>query len=184
MRLLKSKWHEDGFADKYGEGNSTNVTFDILITSETKDIMEKAYAFSNNSKYMSQFPFIPRWITNTNDIRQGNGNTNRPSLNSEKTVDDIMLSVLSSFKLQMNAASTIGNCCSNFHQVIFHLLRGGCGIEYENKGQCLQRRKELMYQLCCSRKKVCERKRLKRLQWELHNVNITLAGAEIKLWDE
>jgi hypothetical protein len=184
MRLLKSKWHEDGFADKYGEGNSTNVTFDILITSETKDIMEKAYAFSNNSKYMSQFPFIPRWITNTNDIRQGNGNTNRPSLNSEKTVDDIMLSILSSFKLQMNAASTIGNCCSNFHQVIFHLLQGGCGIEYENKGQCLQRRKELMYQLCCSRKKVCERKRLKRLQWELHNVNITLAGAEIKLWDE
>ena len=184
MRLLKSKWYEEGFADKYGQG-SNNVTFDVLITSETKDIMEQAYAFSNNSKYMSQFPFTPRWITNTNDIRQGNGN-NRMISKMGIGGGDVLMSILSSFKLQMNAASTIGNCCSNFHQLIFHLLRGGCGVEYGNNGQCLQSRNETIYQLCCGMKASpqCPRDRMKRLQEEFNDVNITIIDAEEKIWDE
>jgi hypothetical protein len=185
MRLLKSKWYEEGFADKYGQGGS-NITFDVLITSETKDIVEQAYAFSNNSKYMSQFPFTPRWITNTNDIRQGNGATKRPILKPGETGDDIILSILSSFKLQMNAASTIGNCCSNFHQVIFHLLRGGCGAEYGNNGQCLQSRNESIYQLCCQfkTKPRCVNDRMNGLREEFNDVNMTISDAEQKIWDE
>ena len=184
MRLLKSKWYEEGFADKYGQGGS-NITFDVLITSETKDIVEQAYAFSNNSKYMSQFPFTPRWITNTNDIRQGNGNNGR-FLKMGVGGGDVLMSILSSFKLQMNAASTIGNCCSNFHQVIFHLLRGGCGAEYGNNGQCLQSRNESIYQLCCQfkTKPRCVNDRMNGLREEFNDVNMTLSDAEQKMWDE
>jgi hypothetical protein len=184
MRLLKSKWYEEGFAEKY-DRESGNVTFDILVTSEMKDIMDKAYAFSNNSEYMSKFPFTPRWITNTNDIRQGNGKPRRAKL-GENTADDVITSMLSTFKLQMNAGSTIGNCCSNFHQVIMQLLQGGCGLEYNNEGQCLQSRNESLYQLCCDRKAnpVCVRERLGRMRAEFNDMHITQGEAEIRVWDE
>eukprot|EP00979_Chaetoceros_neogracilis_P014134 scaffold4446_cov272-Chaetoceros_neogracile.AAC.11 len=184
MRLLKSKWYEEGFAEKY-DRESGNVTFIILVTSEMKDIMDKAYAFSNNSEYMSKFPFTPRWITNTNDIRQGNGSPGRAKLGGN-TADDVITSMLSTFKLQMNAGSTIGNCCSNFHQVIMQLLQGGCGLEYNNKGQCLQSRNESLYQLCCQKKsnRVCVRERLGRMRVEFNDMNITQGEAETRVWDE
>jgi len=182
MRLLKSKWYEEGFAEKYGQGNG-NVTIDVLITSEMKDIMDQAHAFSNNAKYMSKFPFTPRWITNTNDIRQGSGYGN---FFVENEKDDITTSILSSFKLQMNARSTIGNCCSNFHQIIMQLLQGGCGVENDNKGQCLQSRNESMYQLCCSRRTNprCVRDRLTGIRNQLKDINITQEEAEMRIWDD
>jgi hypothetical protein len=181
MRLLKSQWYEEGFAGKYGH-ESGNVTFDILVTSEMKYIMDKAYAFSNNSEYMSKFPFTPRWITNTNDIRQGNGSPKRAKL-GRNAADDVITSMLSTFKLQMNAGSTIGNCCSKFYQVIMQLLQGGCGLDHNNKGQCLQSRNESLYQLCCDRGP-CVRKRLGRMRVEFNDMNITQEGAEIRVWDE
>jgi hypothetical protein len=97
-----------------------------------------------------------------------------------------MLSILSSFKLQMNAAATIGNCCSNFHQIIFHLLKGGCGLHIDNTGQCLQYRKESIYQLCCDvrSRRSCVKRRLARLRNEYNDGNITVSGVEAKLWEE
>merc|ERR1712238_328577 len=104
---------------------------------------------------------------------------------AETTKDDVMTSILSSFKLQMSSAHTIGNCCSNFHQVIFHLLRGGCGSEPENRGICLQSRNESIYQLCCNVRESprCPRERLARVAAEFNAPDITLQEAENRLWD-
>ena len=63
------------------------------------------------------------------------------------------------------------------------LLQGGCGLEYNNKGQCLQSRNESLYQLCCDRGP-CVRKRLGRMRVEFNDMNITQEGAEIRVWDE
>ena len=121
---------------------------------------------------MSNIPFSPRWITNSNDIRQDNSSTKSPVLRRGETVDDIILSVFSS--------------CSKFHQVIFHLLRGGCGLEYDNRGQYLHNRKESIYQLCCDFKAdpTCTEMRLQRLQEEYNDVNLTAKEAETRIWSE
>ena len=129
MILLRIKWYDEGFAEKFGQG-SDNVTIDDLITCEMNDIMDQAHAFTNNSKYMSKFPFNHHWITNTNDIRQGTG---LGKLFSEEA-DVIIASILSAFKLQMNARSTIGNCCSNFHQISMQLLQGEFGLGNNKRG--------------------------------------------------
>jgi len=66
------------------------------------------------------------------------------------------------------------------------LLQGGCGLEYNNKGQCLQSRNESLYQLCCDRKAnpVCVRERLGRMRVEFNDMNITQGEAELRAWDE
>lgn len=183
MRLLRNRWFEEGFDERFG--HLENVTANVLVTSELPNIMELANNFSANDMYLKKLPFHPIWITNTNDVHQGNGSTKRPILSHGATADDIMLSILSSFKLQMNAASTVGNCCSNFHQTLFHLLRGGCGLHIENKGQCLQDRNESIYQLCCDvkHKRFCPGKRLARLRKEYNDEQISIENVEVKLWD-
>jgi hypothetical protein len=185
MKLLKSRWFEEEGLHQ-GHSNETNVTANIIVTSEVPNIMELARDFSTNELYQNKMPFHINWITNTNDVHQANGNSNRPILTEGTTADDVMLSILSSFKLQMNAAATIGNCCSNFHQTIFHLLRGGCGLHIDNTGQCLQYRKESIYQLCCDVKvkRSCVKRRLLRLRKEYNDANITISGVEAKLWEE
>ena len=55
---------------------------------------------SNNSKDLSQFTVTPNWITNTNDIRQGNGNHGIFILKHGVDGDDVLMSILFSlFKL-------------------------------------------------------------------------------------
>jgi hypothetical protein len=183
MRLLRNRWFEEGFHDRFG--HLKNVTANILVTSELPNIMELAYNFSANDTYLEKLPFYPVWITNTNDVHQGNGSTKRPVLTHGATADDITLSILSSFKLQLNAASSVGNCCSNFHQTLFHLLRGGCGLHIENKGQCLQDRNESIYQLCCDvrHKRFCPGKRLERLRKEYNDKEMSVQDVEAKLWE-
>ena len=180
IKLMGSIWTENGLSEKFGDGKAN-----VLVTSELPDIMERVNEVSSNDTMAKQLPFTPRWITNTNDVRPGNGNVFRANLSHGQTRDDVMTSILSSFKLQMSSLRTIGNCCSNFHRVIFHLLRGGCGIEPENKGICLQSRNESIYQVCCNRRSspVCPRERLGRMAVEFNDTNITLQEAENRLWN-
>ena len=180
IKLMGSIWTENGLSDKFSDGKAN-----ILVTSEMPDIIERVNAVSSNDIMAKQLPFTPRWITNTNDVRPGNGNVNRARVSAGTTKDDVMTSILSSFKLQMSSLQTIGNCCSNFHQVIFHLLRGGCGIEPKNRGICLHSRNESIYQLCCNTKTSprCPRERLARVAIEFNNTDITLTEAENRLWD-
>lgn len=187
MNLLGTIWSEQGYTNTLGKKNrEEGVTANILVTSEKLDLVERIFDISVNETYLQKLPFKPRLITNSNDIHQGTGNADRPRLQKGAEADDIITSILSSFKLQMNAAHTIGNCCSNFHQIIFHLLRGGCGIEPENRGTCLQHRNESIYQLCCDRKSkpACPRQRLERLAVEFNKSSISVEEAEMKIWED
>ena len=187
MNLLKKKWYENGFDKKYGSGN--DVTANVFITSEMKTVMETALAFSSNTTYMSKMPFTPRWITNTNDVHPDNGTSKRPKIAKGKNADDIVLSSLSVLKMHMNAESTIGNCCSNWHQIIFHLTGSGCGLHIQNAGECIQHRPEPIFQACCEKKATprCVRERLFQVRREFNDVmNATKTSEEFeeRLWHE
>jgi hypothetical protein len=65
------------------------------------------------------------------------------------TIDDIMLSAISSLKLQLHARHTVGNCCSNFHLLLFDFLEEGCGPAKDQNVECLQDNEAPEYRLCC-----------------------------------
>jgi hypothetical protein len=67
----------------------------------------------------------------------------------ESTEDEIMLSAISSLKAQLMAKFTVGNCCSNFHLLLFDFLQDGCGAAKDNIGQCLQDNEDPEFRICC-----------------------------------
>jgi hypothetical protein len=178
MHLMDEIWKENGMS-------SANGTAHILITSEMPDIMEKAHAFSTNETYLSKISFKPDWITNTNDVRQGTGNLGKGVRRNGNKGGGIILSALSALKIQMRAAYSVGNCCSNFHHIIFNMLRGGCGMQPTNRGQCLQKRKESIFQLNCYPKQAPRyaRERRERLSVEFNRTSISVEDAEQLLWE-
>ena len=122
--------------------------------------------------------FQPQFINNRHDITQGpgnpekmqrmifrrsqnsnSGNTNKSSTAATPiSMDDVMLSTISSLKLQLLCYYTIGNCCSNFHLLLFDYLRDGCGGDTATTGsptrssqitECLQENQDPRYRLCC-----------------------------------
>jgi len=179
MHLMDEIWKESVMW-------SANGTAHILITSEIPDIMEKAHAFSTNETYLSKISFKPDWITNTNDVRQGTGSVFGESvLRNRNKGGGIILSALSALKIQMRAAHSVANCCSNFHQIIINMLRGGCGMQPTNRGQCLHKRKEPIFHLHCWPKSKRKEKsnRLAKLSAQFNRSSISVQDAEQFLWE-
>jgi hypothetical protein len=65
------------------------------------------------------------------------------------------------------------------------MLRGGCGMQPTNRGQCLQKRKEPIFQLNCYPKQSprYSRKRLERLSVDFNRTSISVEDAEQLLWE-
>ena len=65
------------------------------------------------------------------------------------TADDVMLSTMTSLKMQLMTESTVGNCCSNFHKVMLEFLQNGCGAAKRNHFECLQDNENPEFRVCC-----------------------------------
>jgi hypothetical protein len=149
----------------------------IIVTTESKQVQKDVNEYNANL-HSSNNSFVPNFhiITNPFDVTQDTGYFDVASSSSSSssllassnmmqenyTVDDIMLSTLSSLQLQLHASRlTIGNCCSNFHLVLKDLLNIGCGgVQYSHDNipkhagqhtfQCLQNHPNPKYRICCS----------------------------------
>jgi len=127
MKLATEVWSENFGGDNKGS---------VVITTEAKDIANASRLYSGNFSI----------VMNSDDILQDTG---RPRLKQYRSqADAIMESTLVALKLQLHAKFTIGNCCSNFHLLLFDLLRNGCGLGETQ--QCLQETKNPEYHVCCS----------------------------------
>ena len=102
-------------------------------------------------------------IANDKDVAQGTGNPKEYNKMTLRNVsaDDIMLSTMTSLNMQLMAAHTVGNCCSNFHKLMIEFLSHGCGAAPRNKFDCLQDNENPEFRLCCqwSRNKECKVRR-------------------------
>ena len=129
-----------------GPSNAT-----IIVTSESQEIAaeQKKYESEGIGRHL---PFAFQIVNNRYDRMQGTGDPNRMKhhiKNENFTIDDIMLSSVSSLKLQMLARHSVGNCCSNFHLLLFDFLRDGCGASKFQTSECLQDNSDPDYRLCC-----------------------------------
>jgi len=126
---------------KYFEPNENNRTLNIVLTSESPNIMEARKAFENRT----DFPY--RFVVNKEDSLQGSG---WPKQYGEaKAKNDIMVSTFVALKLQLLSKHFVANCCSRFHEVMMDLFKNGCGAAPSPSIHCMQELEDEQFQLCC-----------------------------------
>lgn len=111
----------------------------IILTSESASIVASSMLYAANEAYPFSF------VTNTRDTLQGTG----LGTTFQKDADQVMLSTIVALKMQMLAKHTVGNCCSNFHNLLFAYLRNGCGDVDDAVSTCLQQEANPKFRVCC-----------------------------------
>jgi hypothetical protein len=163
MRVIGQIWnkHKSSILNpSQGQGTWVSNT-SIVLTSESQSVLKDKETFENNFTLTRTVPFSYRFITNDHDVMQSTGDpnifdkSNRVSTN-KVSQDEVMLSAISSLKAQLMAKFTVGNCCSNFHLLLFDFLQDGCGAATENVGQCLQENEDPEFRVCCMWSKSAE----------------------------
>lgn len=135
---------------------STCLSFDTYMQLTNETFREEQPSYSGSSKVMittedSNIANASRdyralsIIMNNADVHQ---NTGRPGNYKYKyNAGPIMTSSLIALKLQMYPQRTFGNCCSNFHRVLFDLLESDCGLS--ERRECLSDHPNPDYRVCC-----------------------------------
>lgn len=143
-------------ASKYLKINAS-----MIMTTEDPNIFRQRIPYSRNSSFPLNF------IVNEKDTMQGSG--------SARTIvghaDEVMISSLISLKMQQYGSIVFGNCCSNFHRLMFEFLQQGCGLALKPKLQCLQDTPG--YEVCCAWTKgeTCDKLKMEHKEWKKsHNI--------------
>lgn len=137
MKLAKETFVEKHTFQKEQRGH-------LIVTTEDESVFQQRLLFNNVTGFPLDF------VVNHKDTLQGSGNAQSFGDNA----DDIMKSSLIALQLQFHAGHVYGNCCSNFHLVLFDFLREGCGLTQTTT--CLQETSN--YNICCqwTRTEECE----------------------------
>lgn len=124
----------------------------IVVTTESKQVLyeQAQYAAEMKSNVDNHSIFSVQFITNPFDVTQDTGYFDGSTTATQYTVNQIMLSSISSLQLQLHTRTTVGNCCSNFHLLLKDLLSVGCGSLPFHAFQCLQDHANPAYRICCS----------------------------------
>ena len=146
MNLANDTWNDSMSPEEKERGH-------LILTTEDKSIFEQ------RSKYVSMGESFPiDFVVNTQDSLQGSGDARLFAQHA----DDIILSSLVALQMQFHAGRVVyGNCCSNFHLVLFDLLQEGCGVTIPQR-ICLQETQD--YNVCChwDKSKNCDAIRAKK----------------------
>lgn len=149
------------------------AAIDYVITTESRTIQRELEEYH-------ALPAGSRFVLNRRDVIPDTGFFAEPAVNSTSTpADDIILSAMTSLKLQLMTRLTIGNCCSNFHVLMKDLLDEGCGMLSDAKFQCLQDHSNENFRLCCSWDKSPEC--LSKQNGHIAYLNMTYAPLRISL---
>jgi hypothetical protein len=129
MALAKETW----FSSHKNQTERRRGT--LIMTTEDEKLFQQRLSFNPQSQFPLDF------VVNEQDSFQGTGNVQVFGENA----DDIMISSLIALQMQFHAGHVYGNCCSNFHLLLFDFLREGCGLTTQTT--CLQETKD--YNVCC-----------------------------------
>lgn len=143
MKLATQTWEERGLSNAEGSKG------EIFLTTEDRNVLKARTAYEGNES----FPY--RFIVNEKDVLQGSGKAK----SFGGRADAIMLSSIVSMKLQLQSKYVFGNCCSNFHLMIFDMVNEGCGAVPDAQAMCLQEHPDPEFHICCgwTRSAECDR---------------------------
>ena len=141
MKVMTSIWKKN-----QAIAAVSNNVVNVILTTEDERVMEDMRRFNATSTLVSY-----RFITNKHDVLQGTGVANEfHGANDNITADQVMLSSVAALKLQLNAKYAVGNCCSNFHNLLFDFLRDECGAVQGAIATCLQEMDDPEFRVCCA----------------------------------
>lgn len=153
MKVMGQIWNKHQYVvnESAAAHGATDLTTSIVLTTESQSVLRDKELFENDMTLRQRVPFNYKFITNDHDVMQSTGLPKDFVKNTkyESTEDEIMLSAISSLKAQLMAKFTVGNCCSNFHLLLFDFLQDGCGAAKDNIGQCLQDNEDPEFRICC-----------------------------------
>jgi hypothetical protein len=130
MELMLFKLHQHGTPDKRGT---------ILLTSEDPQVLPLRHAYVQNTSFPLDF------LINDRDVQPGTGKSTR----YYDRADAIVISSLVVIKLQLFSNVLVGNCCSNFHKLLFELVSEGCGADPHVVSECLNGIEDPRFLICC-----------------------------------
>lgn len=144
MNATASLWNQHRL------NKNDDAVANIILTTEDESVMNDMHKFESTTRSSFDY-FSHRFITNKKDVLQGTGLANDFEKSSRNiTADQVMLSSVAALKLQLSAKYTIGNCCSNFHNLLFDFVRDCCGAAPDSTATCLQEMDEPEFRVCCS----------------------------------
>jgi hypothetical protein len=118
--------------------NSTKA-IKVILTTEDGGIFNSTKAYQTRD----DFPF--EFLTNDQDVLQGSG----APRDYKDQADSVMLMTIVALKMQLHGRVVYGNCCSNFHLMLFDMLREGCGAHKSPILSCLQEHPDRRFNICC-----------------------------------
>lgn len=143
MQLANETW-ANITSSASNTSDTGNTRGKLIMTTEDPTIFEQRHSFPGSHEFPLDF------VINDEDPLQGTGNTK----SFQDAADTIMISSLVALQMNLHADIIYGNCCSNFHLVLFDLAREGCGVTSKTP-ICLQETEK--YNICChwTRSEVC-----------------------------
>lgn len=130
MELILLKWTRHSVPGQRGT---------ILLSSEDPRILPLRHAYTQNSSFPLDFVILER------DVQPGTGK----STSYNDRADAIVISSLIVLKMQLMSNVLIGNCCSNFHGLLFELAGEGCGANPDIHMECLNKMEDPRFRICC-----------------------------------
>jgi hypothetical protein len=143
--------------------NASATTPALLFTTESTDMVQEQINFSSSHP---DFPF--RVASNVHDVLPGTGFM--PDAAASVSRDASLLSSMTSLQFQMLARVTLGNCCSNHHNLLADFLAVGCGAASANEFHCSLDLNDPNLWMCCGWLKKCAQiKRNAIREWKLNS---------------
>lgn len=141
--------------EKLEDGSGHNMKNDpfLVFTTESTQMVKEQQEFAAGKKPDIKTAFNFSFVTNSMDITPNTGKYVARLFTHSKdklAEEENLLSMLSSFKLQMTARISIANCCSNFHALLGDYLYEGTGKADSNEFMCLQEFENPELKICCS----------------------------------
>ena len=125
----------------------------IMITTESPSVSKDELAFSGRKSPAPWQKLQFKFLHNTFDIQQDTGLMAMRN-NKHESLDQVMLSSLSSLRAQLSHRLLMLNCCSNFHYLMHMLAESGCGQRWDTEVVCLKDHPVEDFRLCKFPKKI------------------------------
>lgn len=136
----------------------------IVFTTESKTMVSAYHEYVHNATKQSAFHII----TNALDRNPDSG---RPGIDASADADTDLLLAMASVKFQLVSRAILGNCCSNFHQMIHHFHVEGCGASRNPSFQCLQEVEDPRLRVCCWHSSGCKEERERQIASMFNNAS-------------
>ena len=147
----------------------------IVFTTESKLILAEQVAFVSSFERQTQFQNKFHFVANTKDLAPDTGRPKKESPLGD--ADEIMLSAISSLMFQLKPRYSIGNCCSNFHNLLADYLYSGCGSASSRTFVCLQDNPNPLLRVCCQYDRKCQTEKKAALEALANTTGLSVASA-------